>query len=189
MVWTSQHSVTRFFAPMPLLVLSLLLTPPLPPGRYLGTGPGGTMVLELGADGAALIFEGGPTPLRLRVDAGPCLVGPVVERLCLTAAPLPAPTPWWRLTVERPPALVGAWAAAEPGDAFTLRLDADGAFVTPDARGRWHLADDTLVVTFDGGEAVLYRARRDGAFLRLGGGDLAGDLLLRPVAPASDPSL
>jgi hypothetical protein len=36
---------------------------------------------------------------------------------------------------------------------------------------------------------VLYRARRDGAFLRLGGGDLAGDLLLRPVAPASDPSL
>lgn len=187
---------------MPLLIL-LLLAPPLPPGRYLGTGPGGTMVLELGADGSAvlggaalrwraagdaLIFEGGPAPLRLRVDAGPCLVGPIVQRLCLKPAPLPA------LRLAAPPAargadLVGAWAATEPGDTFTLQLGADGAFVTPDAAGRWHVADGALVLTFDGGGAVLYRARRDGAHLRLAGGALAGELVLRSVAPETDPSL
>ncbi len=175
----------------------------LPPGRYVGHGPQGPMRVELGVDGRALlggaayrwradgddalVFEGPGGRFRFVVDPGPCLVGAPLGRLCLEpddAPPAVAPEP-----PEPPEAFAGTWQDVGGDGHFRLTLDPDGRFVADGVGGRWQRFGETLVLTFDVGGAVRYRARREGDRLRIGGASLAGELVLAAVAPEAGPSL
>lgn len=176
-----------------LIVASLLA---LAPGRYAGDSPAGLVWVWLNPDGSArfggvdcawrqegeILHLDGPTPLALRVvtRAGrACLEGPPFERICLTPAPL-APVQPVAPQVQ-PPALVGGWRHEASGGALDLLLAADGRYTmlqaaTGDAaertHGRWHGTAEQLTLIPDGGPPVAYRARRAGASLLIGGGDL-----------------
>lgn len=173
---------------------------PLEPGAYVGVVEGGAEVgLELRAGGEGT-FAGAAVkwaleddvltlrpaagaPYELRVsEAGEDLVltGPPHGRITLrpakTAAaeastpPPPVPLPW-----------VGGWRHTATGGSLVLRLVASGVYEMEQSgasiertTGRWvgDLTAGTLTMTPDGGEALVYRAKRDGEALMISGGDL-----------------
>lgn len=184
---------------------------PLGPGRYVGVVEGGAEVgLELRAGGAGTFagaavkwtLEGDVLTLRpavgapyeLRVtESGEDLVltGPPHGRVTLrpveaaaeTSAPPPPPVPLpW----------VGGWRHTASGGSLVLRLVASGVYEMeqPGASvervtGRWlgDLAAGTLTLTPDGGEALVYSARRDGEALMISGGDLPTAVRFVPDTP------
>ncbi|MCB9547492.1 MAG: hypothetical protein H6706_16830 [Myxococcales bacterium] len=178
-------------------------TPTLAPGRYVGVVDTGIVWLVLAADGAATYGEApyrwrqadgvlhldGPTPLALTLDAaGRCLTGPPFGHVCLRPVPVVEPTP--APPVERPAAFVGAWQHTASGGTLRLDLSPDGGYVmvqqatgdpVVETRGAWHGDAAGLVLTPAGGGALRYRARRAGADLLLGGGDLPLDVRFSPV--------
>ena len=185
---------------MHILLLGTLLLA-LPPGRYIGVVAERTPVqrvdLDLRADGTA-VFGGaryrwrrsGPLlrlvasdgDLTLEVD-GQCLEGPPFGRVCLSPAPplpeTPPPTP----VPPRPEAWRGAWAHTASGGTLVIELGGDGRYVMRQpglvTRGGWRGDDGGFTLVPDGGEPLTYAARRQGADLLVGGGDLPTEVRFR----------
>lgn len=176
-----------------------LLLASLGPGRYVGAAPDGRVDLELRADGSAffggaayrwrlagdtLHLGGDHGPLALRVD-GDCLVGPPFGRVCLVPAPLPP--------VRRPPASPrpeawrGRWAHTASGGTLVVVMTADGTYEMRQPEqtttGRWRGDRAGFTLVPEGGEALRYRARRDGEDLVVSGGDLPTEVRFRRWRP------
>ncbi len=166
----------------------LLLLASLAPGRYVGTAPDGRVDLELRVDGTA-VFGGAPYAwriegntlhlgdLRLRIE-GECLRGPPFGEVCLRPAPLPP-------IVEprqppRPEVWRGAWSHTASGGTLVLVLAPAGAdeMRQPEGvpGGRWRGDAAGFTLTPAGGQALRYRARREGDELFVSGGDLPSEV-------------
>jgi hypothetical protein len=178
---------------------------PLDPGRYVGVTEGGRVEFELRADGSAVLGEaavrwtragdvlvlspavGAPYEVTVMQEGDAVvLVGPPfgrmrLERAVVESPPPPVMLPW-----------VGAWVHRASGGALVLRLRGDGVYVMQqrgiagaafEATGRWRGEGARLTLTPDGGESLDYTARREGADLLIGGGDLPGEVRFVPDVP------
>ncbi len=193
--------------PVTLLLSVLLLSPPLTPGRYVGTADTGQVWLELGADGTAqygfaaytwrlhqgaLILERRGTALRLDVEpvaGGVVLTGPPFGRVEFRPAPLATQTPVAR--PRRPEAWRGRWVHRATGGQLLLELSENGRYLMiHGARGasgqrtvgQWW-ADRGLVLSPDGGASQRYGVRLSTGALFLSGGDLPMEVRFVPEGP------
>lgn len=178
---------------------------PLDPGRYVGVTAGGRVGLELRGDGSAVFGEaavrwartgdvlvltpavGAPYEVAvIREGDAVVLVGPPFGRMRLEVAAVDSPAP----PVMLP--WVGAWVHRASGGALVLRLRGDGVYrmeqrgiagAAFEAAGRWRGEGARLTLTPDGGDPLDYTARREGADLLIGGGDLPGEVRFVPDVP------
>ncbi|MGK0361503.1 MAG: hypothetical protein ACI9U2_003821 [Bradymonadia bacterium] len=202
-----------FLAPAALAPVGVAGPMTLAAGRYAGDSDAGRVWIWLKRDGAAefggVAYRWRQADGRLQLDgihpkteplsltitavkARTCLDGPPFTRVCLTAAPLPAPAPI--APRQRPTHLRGAWRHSATGGTLTLALTANGRYTmhqaaTGDAaeqtHGQWHGDDAHLSLIPDGGERLTYRARRAGPDLFISGGDLPMTVRLSTVDGAT----
>lgn len=121
-------------------------------------------------------------PTAEPADPTPPIVDPKAPDARPTAEPRPAGER------PRPLALIGAWRHRASGGALVLRLSGDGRYAIeqpegPATTGRWDADGERLTLTPAGGEPLTYTARRDGAALIVGGGDLPTAVRFVPDGP------
>lgn len=192
-----------------LLLTTVAWAAPLPPGRYAGHGSEGRLDLQLLDDGRAIF---GGAALRWRADGDTLVLKPPGGKaLRLTVrhdpdgavlegapggpirlAPLPDITPVSPPSPPRPLPWIGAWLHRASGGALLLRLMGDGRYEMVQAgtdgralptAGAWSARGDALILTPAGGPPLTYTARRDGADLLIGGGDLPVEVRFVPDSP------